>query len=91
MKIKLIQAGGFMGRSKVAEEELTAYPTEVQQQLEETFSKAQQTPAAVPPSASRDAFHYLIVYKGKTIPLEAIKMTPELSGIIGQLKAKLKY
>lgn len=91
MKIKLIQSGGFMGRTKVAEEEAASYPPVLQQHLENIFAHAQESTEAASSDTSRDAFSYFVEYNGKLLPLQAIKPTPEFDKLLDTLKGKLHY
>ncbi|CAM3949940.1 hypothetical protein SAMN06265348_104104 [Pedobacter westerhofensis] len=92
MKLKLIQSGGFAGRSKSAEEELSSYPKQVQEYLDGQIAAFQSKAALAPQSADPDSFRYFIEYKGSRIPCDdQIGQLPELAEIIIQLKAKLHY
>lgn len=92
MKVKLIQGGGFMGRSKSAEEELSGYSDDLKQHLENTLAKLRGTPAARAASLKRDDFDYFIEYNGNRARLsEDTELPTELHSLVDKLKNDLKY
>jgi hypothetical protein len=92
MKVKLIQGGGFMGRSKSAEEDLTEYSPDVKQHLEDTLEELQKSATANTDSAKRDDFNYFIEYNGNRAQLsEDTELPKELHGLVDKLKNDLKY
>lgn len=92
MILKLIQSGGFAGKTKFAEEELSSASTGLQEYLHKRFSEFPEEPAAGGPSAQRDAFQYFLEYNGTRLPLaEDTEMEPEFAAFLAQLKAKLHY
>ncbi|MET1055533.1 MAG: hypothetical protein ABWY16_09510 [Pedobacter sp.] len=92
MKIKLIQSGGFAGKSKFAEEDLSGHPEQLQAYLDEQLSEFQNRDSATQMSSSRDTFSYSIEYKGIRMPVsdEAV-LAPELTRILTKLKSNLHY
>lgn len=90
MKVKLIQGGGFMGRTKSAEEDLSGYPLDVKQHLENAFAKLQKS--AANDSLKRDDLNYFIEYDGNRVQLsEGAELPKELHGLVDKLKNDLKY
>jgi hypothetical protein len=92
MKLKLIQGGGFLGKAKYAEEELSSHPEIVQEHLNELFSKSQNQPPSEQAAGSRDAFQYFVEYQGNRIPIgDKVTLTPEINDIVNKLKGELHY
>ncbi len=91
MKIKLIQSGGFMGRTKTAEEEVSFFSPEFQKFLENTFVHTPTDTSDTSPGASRDTFDYFLEYNGKALPLHVIPPSPAFDQLLKSLKAKLHY
>jgi hypothetical protein len=92
MKVKLIQGGGFMGRTKTAEEDLSEYSLDVKQHLENTVAKLQQSATANTDSEKRDDFDYFIEFNGNRAKLtEDAELPQELRSLVDKLKNDLKY
>jgi hypothetical protein len=100
MKVKLIQAGGFMGRSKFAEEDLSDYDAEVKDHLDKVFLKTEGAPIDHLPSGSnnrtsslvRDNLYYFIEYNGHRARIEDNASLPnELQRLFETLKERLEY
>jgi hypothetical protein len=92
MKVKLIQGGGFIGRTKSAEEDLSGYSLDVKQQLENALAKLQKSAAINIDSLKRDDFNYFIEYNGNRVQLsEDTELPKELHGLVDKLKNDLKY
>jgi hypothetical protein len=92
MKVKLIQGGGFMGRTKSAEEDLSGYSPDLKQHLVNTLAKLQESATANTDSLKRDDFDYFIEYNGNRAKLsEDTELPKELHGLVDKLKNDLKY
>jgi hypothetical protein len=92
MKLKLIQSGGFMGRSKFAEEDLSCHSGELQESLDKHFSEFKMRPITNDPPVQRDSTQYFVEYNGTRLPIdEEIKLKPELAEVLEKLKANLHY
>ena len=92
MKLKLIQTGGFAGKSKYAEEDLSLHPAQLQQELEQHFPTAVVQTTASKASPSRDEFEYFLEYKGVRIALtDDMKATPVIEDLLKRLKEQLHY
>jgi len=92
MKLKLIQTGGFAGRSKYAEEDLSSHPAALQQELDQHFPGGNVQAKSNMTSQSRDAFQYFLEYKGIRIALnEEIKASPYIEDLLQRLKEQLHY
>jgi hypothetical protein len=93
MQLKLIQSGGFTGRRKVAEEELSDHPEALKAQVEDIFS--QPTPPEgegnEPGDLNRDKPVYYVEYNGKSLPLDNIPANQHLEKLIESMKEKLHY
>ena len=92
MKVKLIQGGGFMGRIKTAEEDISGYPSDVKQHLENVLAQLHELATANTDSLKRDDFNYFIEYNGNRAQLsEDTQLPKELHGLVDKLKNDLKY
>ncbi|SEB05421.1 hypothetical protein [Pedobacter hartonius] len=92
MILKLIQSGGFAGRSRFAEEDLSCHSLKLQEYLDSHFSALQGKMMSHLPPLQRDAFQYFVEYKGTRLPVdEKIKLEPEFAEILEMLKSKLHY
>jgi len=92
MKLKLIQTGGFAGKSKYAEEDLSLHPAQLQQELEQHFPMSIVQPTANKASQSRDAFEYFLEYKGIRVALtDDMKANPFIEDLLERLKDQLHY
>jgi hypothetical protein len=92
MIVKLIQGGGFMGRTKSAEEDLSGYPSDVKEHLENTLAQLQKSTTDNTDSAKRDDFNYFIEFNGNRVELsENSELPKELHGLVDKLKNDLKY
>lgn len=92
MKLKLIQSGGFVGREKTAEEDISSHPPLVMQALKDFFDAKDATGIDNNVTSSRDAFAYSVEYDNKIVPAkELTAQKPELKGIIDKLMGELKY
>jgi len=92
MIVKLIQSGGFAGRSRFAEEDLSCHSPRLQEYLDNHFSSFQNSRMAHSPPLQRDTFQYFVEYKGTRLPVdEEIKLEPEFAEILEMLKSKLHY
>jgi len=92
MKLKLIQSGGFVGREKTAEEDISSHPPTVQQALTDFFDANATTETGNNAANSRDAFEYTVEYDNKIVPaLQLTTQKPELKAIVDKLMGQLKY
>lgn len=90
MKLKLIEAAGFIGRKKTAEEDLSNYPEQVQQQVQNFFNAPAEF-SAVPPSFARDKEQRFLELEGKTIPLQDVQLNDALTQLVNKLKEGLHF
>ena len=91
MVLKLIENGGFVGRSRSAELDMQTLSADEKQVLEDFFlaKKDKSTSAG---GKGRDQFQYVIAYQGKSISLSEIPPANKLlAGIIENLMAQLQY
>ncbi|MGI4022412.1 MAG: hypothetical protein ACRYFA_12975 [Janthinobacterium lividum] len=88
MKLKLIQAGGFAGKTKIAEKDLEQHETILQQQLTELF---RQPLKAAPKSQVRDKEQLFLEFDGKRLPVQQLGSNPQLSKLIAQMINQLTY
>ena len=88
MKLKLIQAGGFTGKVKTAEEELDHHETVLQQHVSELF---QQNVSTAPKSSVRDKEQLLLEFNGKVLPVQQLSLNPQLEKLIEQMSEKLCF
>ena len=91
MKITLIQKGGFAGQTKIAEEELSAWPTSLQEHVQKAFSQIPEKLSAGNDQRSRDKESYFLEFAGTNLPLEAVETNEETISLIKKMKANLKY
>lgn len=86
MILKLIQAGGFAGLKKTAEEDLSAYPDDVKDAVKKVF---EEPPKAAPSSTTRDKEQHFLELDGKTIPVDADKPPKALQELLSKLQSNL--
>lgn len=92
MKIKLIQSGGFIGKSKFAEEDLSGYPEQLHKDLDEHISVFQNRAIPAKKTPGRDTFQYFLEYNGTRVPVnENMFSAPQFSEMLARLKTKLHY
>lgn len=92
MKLKLIQSGGFTGKTRYAEEDLSGQPKQLQEYLDKHIAAFQKDGNPAKKTVSRDTYNYFIEYKGIIMPLDdELFSTAEMSTILTQLKANLHY
>lgn len=80
-----------MGKTKIAEEDLSKQPQALQQHVQTIFSKG---PAKAEPSAgdlNRDKETYSLEFNGTNLPLNTIRMNDDLQKLIAKMKGNLKY
>ena len=88
MKLKLIQAGGFTGKNKTAEEELDLQAPVLQQQVTAIFNQFLQE---MPKSKVRDKEQLFLEFDGKVLPVKQLHPNPELEKLIDQLINQLRF
>jgi len=88
MKLKLIQAGGFAGRKKMAEEDLDDHPDQLKEQVKEVFS---QPLKALPRSKERDKEQHFLEFEGKVVPVQSFKPSKEFKSLIKKMQSNLDY
>ncbi len=86
MILKLIEAGGFAGLRRTAEEDLTDYSDDVKDAVKKVFEAPQSTP---PPATARDKEQHYLELEGKVIPVAGIKQDKELKTLIKKLHTNL--
>jgi hypothetical protein len=91
MVLKLIQSGGFTGRTKLAEEDLSAYPPSLEKEVELLFAAVQAEGDVLQANATRDQLHYFVEYNNRRLPVSLINPSSVLSNIIERLKKQLHY
>jgi hypothetical protein len=91
MKITLIQSGGFTGKAKIAEEELSNYPEALQQLIKQAFLKKPLSKEPVSRDMSRDKESYSLELNGANLPLDALPRNDDLDELIRKMKSNLKY
>jgi len=91
MKLTLIQSGGFAGKTKIAEEDLSNYPETLQQFVKHAFLQQPVKKEQAPPGMSRDKESYSLEYNGTSLPLNALVKNDDLDKLIKKMKANLKY
>ncbi len=89
MKIKLIESGGFTGRTRFAEEDISHHSKQLIGSIENAFYS--EDIAAVDIDPSRDKKKYFIEYNDRSLPVESIVASPELKALIEKLKKNLHY
>jgi hypothetical protein len=91
MVLKLIEAGGFIGRSKSAELDVNALSPDEQKVIRDFFSE-KENKSTFSSGKSRDQFQYSIEFEGKSITLPEVPSENKmLSDIFEKLVDKLQY
>lgn len=90
MILKLIQSGGFLGRSKFAEKELSSFPKEIQDKISQLFSAENKydTSSSV---KGPDQLQYFLEYNNCRLPIISTAVNPELETVINMLMQQLHY
>ncbi|RYY30222.1 MAG: hypothetical protein EOP41_01110 [Sphingobacteriaceae bacterium] len=88
MKLKLIQTGGFIGKTKVAEADLTKHEGILQDHVAELFN---QDPQPVPQNKIRDKEQLFLEFNGKVLPLYQLELNPQLAKLIADLNGQLCF
>jgi hypothetical protein len=88
MKLKLIQAGGFAGKTKIAEEDLDLHATVLQEHLTELFNRPLD---AAPKSQARDKEQLFLEFGGKVLPVQQLNPNSQLEKLIEQMSGQLRY
>lgn len=88
MKLKLIQAGGFAGKTKTAEQDLDLHESILHQYLTELFN---QPAAETPKTQVRDKEQLFLEFEGKVLPVQQLNSNPELKKLIAQMSDQLTY
>ena len=86
MKLKLIQAGGFAGLKKTAEEDLSNYPDEVKDAVKKMFDEPAKT---TPSSTARDKEQHFLELDGKVVPVDADKQPKALQDLLSKMQTNL--
>ena len=86
MIVKLIEAGGFAGLKKTAEEDLSAYPDAVKEAVKKVFDAP---PKATPRSPVRDKEQRFLEWDGKVVPLADVKADKALQDLLKRLQKNL--
>jgi hypothetical protein len=86
MKLKLIQAGGFAGLKKTAEEDLSDYPDEIKDAVKKVF---EEPPKTAPSSAARDKEQHFLELDGKVVPVDADKQPKALQDLLAKMQTNL--
>lgn len=88
MKLKLIQTGGFVGKTKTAEEDLDNHNSVLQDHVAELFN---QVPVEIPKNQVRDKEQLFLEFNGKILPLYQLSLNPQLEKLIADLNGKLCF
>jgi hypothetical protein len=88
MKLKLIHAGGFAGKTKTAEEDLDQHTTILQEHLTELFN---QPVEAAPKNQVRDKEQLFLEFDGKVLPVQQLSPNSQLEKLIEQMSGQLRY
>lgn len=88
MKLKLIQAGGFTGKTKTAEEDLAQHESILQQHVTELFN---QPAEEAPKTQVRDKEQLFLEFEGKVLPVQQLNPNSELKKLIAQMSNQLAY
>ena len=92
MLLRLIQAGGFAGKPKYAEIDISEYPADLQNELIEYLCNKPAEGSSTTQSVSRDAFKYIFQYENKQKEIgETLELSPALEQLFEQLKEDLHY
>src|SRR5258706_13948404 len=91
MKLTLIQSGGFTGKTKIAEEDLSDHPEALQQFVKQAFLQKPAKKDQTNPDMSRDKESYSLEYNGTNRPLDALTKNDDLDRLIKKMKGNLKY
>jgi hypothetical protein len=92
MKVRLIQSGGFIGRTKTAELELSDFKAIDKDRFEKTLTNLDAVSLGETDSKVRDRFVYALEYNGTKVHLnEGINLPTDLIELINHLKESLKY
>lgn len=85
MKLKLIQAGGFAGLKKTAEEDLSDYPSEVKDAVKKVFEEQPKSTS----SPARDKEQHFLELDGKVVPVDANDQPKILQDLLSKMQANL--
>ena len=88
MKLKLVQTAGFVGRKKIAEEDLSQYPSALQKHVTDLFSN---TIAADNLPATPDKEKLFLEMDGKRLPVQSLAANDEFKKLIETMKENLKF
>ena len=88
MKLKLVQTPGFVGRKKVAEEDLSQYSPSFQKHVADLFTSAAGTDNS--PSAP-DKEKLFLELDGKRLAVPSSAANEELKNLIERMKENLKF
>lgn len=91
MMLKLIQSGGFIGRAKFAQEELSVYPKVLEDTVTALFDAFRNPEASEQETGQPDQLLYFLEYDNNRIPINRVTLSPELQLIIDRLKKQLHY
>ena len=89
MKIRLVEAGSFTGKRRVAETELSGYTPELAEQISHAFDAPDSTEYRNP--NARDQEQLFLQLNERIIPLSSIPPSEELNRLVSALRAKLKW
>lgn len=91
MKLTLIQTGGFTGKTKTAEEDLSNHPQELQQFIKQVFLQKTVKKDPVKEDLSRDKENYSLEYNDISLPLNTLAKNENLDKLIKKMKSNLKF
>lgn len=91
MILKLIQSGGFLGRTKFAEEELSTFPKGIQDQINQLFSAVENKYDISSSVREPDQLQYFLEYNNCRLPISSTTISPELDALVHMLMQQLHY
>jgi hypothetical protein len=89
MKLKLVQTPGFVGRKKVAEEDLSQYSPSLQKHVADLFSNSAAGIDNTSPVPDKEKL--FLELDGKRLPVDTAASNKELKNLIERMKDNLKF
>jgi hypothetical protein len=89
MKLKLVEAGSFTGKKRVAEVDLSDYSPELAEEIRKAFRDPVSTEREA--TLARDKEQLFLELDKQILPLHAVHLSNELKALLEDLKSKLKW
>ena len=89
MKLKLVQTPGFVGRKKVAEEDLSQYSPSLQKHVADLFTNSAAGAGDLPPVPDKEKL--FLELDGKRLPVDAAVANEELKNLVERMRENLKF